>query len=84
MAGIVLMILCVAYTGIQISGLSLYNKECLAENEKCVSALMQDSYDSCGNSVTNFPTTWGICEVHTCQDYQKLLQHIGRKQNPQV
>ena len=59
--------------------ITLFNSS-KSDDPLCVEALMNGTYDSCADRVTNYPKTWGICELNNCHDKLQLLLNTNGNQ----
>ena len=51
-------------------------------DEVCISALMNNTYESCETVTREYPGVWGVCEIETCQDKLKLFLNVRKVNTP--
>ena len=57
----------------------VYGK-CSSEfDPKCVSALMNHTYETCQEAVKIYTKNWSICQIDSCEDHMQLVQQAGWK-----
>ena len=41
---------------------------------RCISAMMNDTYANCKNTVKEYPDKWSFCEITSCEDHSELIK----------